>query len=80
MSGTVPPAPLCACHGERACVHLDNGHPNPGGRDLARNWAWHCTLDAEHGCEGYSAVLIVAEEWLTPEERAQLTKHRKAEE
>lgn len=55
------PRPACSCHNLPACVHRENGHPDPDGLDEERGWNWHCALD---GCEGYSKVLLVWHEWL----------------
>lgn len=55
------PRPVCSCHGWGACVHRDNSHPDPGGRDEERGWMWHCPLIS---CEGYSPVLLVRHEWV----------------
>jgi hypothetical protein len=59
-------------------VHGYGGNPArrlAGGHGEGHGWEWHCAADAK-GCEGYSVVLILAEEWLTDDEREWLAGFR----
>lgn len=78
MAEAMPPQPRYACHDLPACVHASGGNRNrrlAGGHGENDRWEWHCMADGQ-GCEGYSVILLVAEEWLSDDERKWLAGFR----